>query len=245
MGFLTIFFALFFYLATIVLVAGVAYRIYEYARTPAPLKVPTMPAPLTRGGVALRLLGEVVLFRSLFRANKWIWLFGMLFHFGMLLVLLRHFRYFVDLNNIIWFWVALIQPFGKYASFAMLIGMMGLLGRRIVVERIRYISNPSDYLMLVLLIFIAATGMLMTFVIPIDIDAFKAFTQGLLTFSWSTLPANPVLLLHLTSVFLLMLIFPISKLLHAPGVFFSPSRNQVDNSREKRHLAPWAAKLEK
>jgi hypothetical protein len=42
-----------------------------------------------------------------------------------------------------------------------------------------------------------------------------------------------------------MIIFPISKLLHAPGVFFSPSRNQVDNPREKRHLAPWAAELEK
>jgi len=43
----------------------------------------------------------------------------------------------------------------------------------------------------------------------------------------------------------LMIIFPISKLMHAPGLFFSPSRNQIDNPREKRHLAPWAAELEK
>jgi hypothetical protein len=28
-------------------------------------------------------------------------------------------------------------------------------------------------------------------------------------------------------------------------VFFSPSRNQVDNPRESRHLAPWAAKLDR
>jgi hypothetical protein len=27
-------------------------------------------------------------------------------------------------------------------------------------------------------------------------------------------------------------------------VFFSPTRNQVDNPREQRHLAPWAAELE-
>ena len=33
-----------------------------------------------------------------------------------------------------------------------------------------------------------------------------------------------------------MLVFPFSKLLHAPGVFFSPTRNQVDNAREQRHL---------
>jgi hypothetical protein len=37
-----------------------------------------------------------------------------------------------------------------------------------------------------------------------------------------------------------MIIFPYSKLLHMPGLFFSPSRNQVDNPREKRHIAPWA-----
>jgi hypothetical protein len=32
-----------------------------------------------------------------------------------------------------------------------------------------------------------------------------------------------------------MIVFPFSKLLHAPGVFFSPSRNQADNSRERRY----------
>ena len=44
--------------------------------------------------------------------------------------------------------------------------------------------------------------------------------------------------MHLALVALLMLIFPFSKLLHAPGVFFSPTRNQVDDPRERRHLAP-------
>ena len=41
-----------------------------------------------------------------------------------------------------------------------------------------------------------------------------------------------------------MIVFPFSKLVHAAGVFFSPSRNQIDDSRERRHLAPWAARLE-
>jgi hypothetical protein len=54
-----------------------------------------------------------------------------------------------------------------------------------------------------------------------------------------------VLLVHLGLVALLMLIFPISKLLHAPGLFFSPTRNQTDNPREARHVAAWAAALDK
>ena len=41
-----------------------------------------------------------------------------------------------------------------------------------------------------------------------------------------------------------MAVFPFSKLLHAPGLFFSPTRNQADDSRERRHIAPWAARGE-
>ena len=52
------------------------------------------------------------------------------------------------------------------------------------------------------------------------------------------------LLAHLALVALLMVIFPISKLLHAPGIFFSPTRNQVDNPREARHIAAWAAEFD-
>nr|MDJ0890000.1 nitrate reductase [Gammaproteobacteria bacterium] len=80
-----------------------------------------------------------------------------------------------------------------------------------------------------------------------DIIALKAFLLSLMYFDWlnmQPLPGDPILVLHLTLVAALMIIFPFSKLLHAPGVFFSPSRNQVDNPRERRHLAPWAAKLE-
>jgi nitrate reductase gamma subunit len=68
---------------------------------------------------------------------------------------------------------------------------------------------------------------------------------GLMRFDLQPLPADPVLLVHLTLVALLMVVFPISKLLHAPGLFFSPTRNQADTSREARHIAAWAAALEK
>jgi nitrate reductase gamma subunit len=53
-----------------------------------------------------------------------------------------------------------------------------------------------------------------------------------------------MLYVHLALVATLMIIFPISKLLHVPGIFFSPTRNQVDNPREQRHVAAWAEKAE-
>jgi len=241
MSFWTVFYALLFYIAFFVLVIGVGYRIYRFAKSPAPLKIPTTPAPVTQSGVVLRMFREVVFFESLFKGTKWTWVFSWAFHMGMLLVLVRHLRYFTDP---VWGPVVLIQPLGIYAGLVMLVGLAGLWARRFLVDRVRYISAPSDHLMLILLLLIAASGLMMTFVVHTDVVSVKGFFRGLMTFSWQPIPGDPVLLIHLLLVALLMLVFPFSKLLHAPGIFFSPSRNQVDNPREKRHLAAWARKLE-
>jgi len=239
MSALTIVYAALFYAATAIFVVGVALKIAQYARTPVPLKIPTTPAPMTRGGVAWRMLREVTLFESLYRANKWIWLFGWMFHVALAVVLVRHLRYFVEP---VWLLVEVAQPFGIYAGFAMLAGLAGLWARRFLVERIRYISTLSDHLMLALLVAIAATGLAMKYLAHSDIVAVKTFMLGLLAFDWQPLPADPVLMLHLALVAVLMTIFPASKLLHAPAVFFSPTRNQADDSRERRHLNAWAGK---
>jgi len=233
MSLLTITFALLFYFATAVLVIGLVLRIRLYAKTPAPLRIPTTPAPTTSAGVWRRMFFEVTLFNSLFKANKWIWIFGWLFHFALLLVLLRHLRYFTDP---VWSWVALLQPLGAYAAFVMIAGLAGLWARRLLVDRVRYISSPSDHLMLALLLAIGLSGLGMKYLAPTDIVALKAFFLGLMYFDWQPLPGDRLLLLHLLLVALLMIVFPFSKLLHAPGVFFSPTRNQVDNARERRHL---------
>jgi len=240
MSALSVFYALLFYAAAGILVAGVLARCWRYARTPQPLKIPIPPAPTTRGGVALRMLAEVTLFRSLFRSNKWIWLFGWVFHAALLAVLLRHLRYFTEP---VWYWVELIQPVGLYAAFAMLAGLAGLWVRRFLVDRVRYITSISDHLMLALLVAIAGSGLAMKYFAHTDIVALKAFFLGLMVFDWRPLPADPLLLIHLTLVALLMLVFPVSKLLHAPGVFFSPSLNQVDDARERRHAAGWSVSL--
>ncbi len=221
-----------FYLATLVLLLGVTRKIVIYARTPAPYKIPTTPAPTTMLGVVGRMVRETVLFESLFKASKWTWIFGWIFHFAMLIVLIRHLRYFTEP---VWVWVAILSPFGVYAAWAMLFGLAGLWGRRFLVDRVRYISSPSDHLMLILLLAIVITGLMMKHVWHTDIVAVKAFFLGLMRFDLAPLPRDPLLLTHLGLVAVLMTVFPVSKLLHAPGVFFSPTRNQADNPREFRY----------
>jgi len=238
---MSILIAALFYLASAVFIVGVAMKIVNYAKTPSPLKIPTTPAPKTTGGVVLRMLREVMFFESLFKSNLWLWGCGIVFHLGLLLVFLRHLRYFTHpVPELIVF----VQPFGIYGGMAMAAGLVGLWVRRIFVERVRYISTPSDHLMLALLLTLACSGLAMTYFLHTDIVAVKSFFLGLMRLSIETLPVSGVLLVHLGLAALLFLIFPYSKLMHAPGVFFSPTRNQVDNPRESRHLASWAAEME-
>ncbi len=235
---LSVVFAILFYAATLLLIVGVARKIALYARTPAPLKIPVTPAPLTKAGVVWRMTKEVTVFRSLFFSNKWIWLFGWMFHVALALVLARHLRYFTEP---VWGWVVLIQPFGKYAAFAMIAGLAGLWARRFLVDRVRYISSLSDHLMLALLMAIALSGLGIKYLSHTDIVDIKAYMLGLMYFDWQPLPADGFVLLHFTLIITLMVVFPISKLLHAPGMFFAPTRTQVDNPREVRHTAGWTA----
>jgi len=238
-------------LATLFMLGGLARKARQYRATPAPLKIPVTPAPKTTGGVVLRLAKEVVLFASLFRASKWTWLFGWLFHVSLLLAFVRHLRYIIDPDGIFGFMMPVIglwivQIAGQYAAFGMLIGLGGLLARRFLVARVRYISAPSDYLMLVLIMLIAFSGFLMSFVpgFSVDIVAVKVFMLGIMNFNLQNLPEGTALVAHLLLVVVLGFVLPISKLLHIPGVFYAPTRNQVDNPREKRHIVDWAKPLD-
>ena len=246
---LDVLYAILFYAATLILVTGIIVKIKQYAQTPAPLKIPTTPAPVTQTGVVWRMVTEIVFFNSLWKGNKWTWIFGWMFHLCLLLAFFRHLRYIMTPDSWLGFmWPLidnwLVQFAGRYAGFGMLIGLLGLFGRRLFVDRVRYISSPSDYAMLILIFAIAGSGMMMSFVSHTDIMQLKEFVLGLAYLQWQHLPSDGLLLTHLSLVILLMIIFPVSKLLHAPGIFFSPTRNQVDNPREKRHLAAWARKLE-
>lgn len=243
---LSYFYVFLFYIAMAVLVVGMIQAIRLYMSVPAPLKVPVTPAPITMGGVVYRMFTEVVFFNSLFRSSKWTWIFGWIFHLSLLLAFFRHLRYVVGPDTFLWPLVnlELVQSAGKYAGFAMVVGLVGLFGRRIFVDRVRYISSPSDYLMLILLAAIAGTGLMMSFVDHVDIVQLKAFIMGLFLFDWQNIPTDTLLLTHVSLVLLLAVIAPASKLLHVPGLFFAPTRYQVDNPREQRHISEWGAALE-
>ncbi len=213
------------YLALLIFVVGVVLRIVKYFRTPSKFLLPIFPAPATRTGVVLRVLREVFLFESLFRASKWTWLFGWLFHVALFVVLLRHLFFIVDP---VWDWVIWLFPYGDLAAAMMLFGLLGLSARRFLVDRIRYISTPSDHLMLLLLVVICVSGLLLANVTFVDLSAVRNYALGLRVLQINELPTSLVLNIHLSSVILLVVIFPFSKLMHFIAPVFSPPHTQTN-----------------
>jgi nitrate reductase gamma subunit len=70
MLFLTNLGAQLFYMAATILTGGLIFKILQYGRTLALLKMPTISAPVARGEVAIRLLKEVTVFTRLFKSKQ-------------------------------------------------------------------------------------------------------------------------------------------------------------------------------
>jgi nitrate reductase gamma subunit len=261
----------------IIFIVGFVKKIVGWAKTPVPFPIPTTcgqqetlswikPAkidnPTTGFGVFVRMLLEILFFRSLFRNTKmelregdklsyewekWLWLFALAFHYSFLTVLLRHLRFFLEpvpgcvkfLESMDGF-LQIGLPGIMISGILLLAALLFLLLRRIFIPQIRYISLASDYFPLFLIMGIAITGILMRYFIRVDIAGIKELTIGLVTFH----PIIPdgiggLFYVHLFFVSVFIAYFPFSKLMHAGGIFMSPTRNLTTNTRATRHINPW------
>ncbi len=239
MSALSLFFVALSYAAGLVFFLGLACKLLGYATTPSPLKIPTTPHPTTAWGVIKRNIIEVTTFASLFKGNRWTWMGGYTFHAILVFVFVRHIRLFI---NPVPSLLAEIQPYALMVAMLLPLPLLYLLARRKMVDRYDYISSPADYFVLALLLFIGLSGLTLKFLAHSDMVGIKEFLMGLVMLSPVEMPAHPMFLIHFSLVLMLAFYFPFSKLLHAGGVFFSPTRTQVENTREVRHVNPWATK---
>jgi len=267
------------YLAIATFIVGFCYRVVQWAKSPVPFRIPTtcgqgysMPwikhdkleAPVNTSQVVARMFLEIVLFRSLWRntkaemhdgpqltyeSSKWLWLFGILFHYSFLVIVLRHLRLFLEPVPAILmpleFMDSILQigaPTMYLTDVTILLGLVLLFGRRLVNRQVKYISLANDYFPLYLIFTIALTGILMRFFLRTDVDivAIKRLAVGLATFQPAILSdIGSIFYIHLFLVSILLAYFPFSKLMHMGGVFLSPTRNMANDSRMKRHINPW------
>jgi nitrate reductase gamma subunit len=113
--------------------------------------------------------------------------------------------------------------------------------RRVASPQLRYISLVADYFPLFLILFIGLTGIGVRYFFRTDVAGVKQLMLSLVSFQPSVPDGlHPVLYAHLLLVCVLLAYFPFSKLMHAGGVFLSPTRNLANDNRRRRHVNPWA-----
>lgn len=223
------------YLSAGIFLVGVLYRFILWMKAPVPLRIVTTPAPKTRRGVAWRMAGDVLWFPSLIKADMPLWAAGWTFHMLLWMVLLRHLRYFL---YPVPGWVEGIQTAGLYAGYLIPIPLAALLIRRLATERNLYISILGDYFSLFLLLGISVSGFLLGVFFRTYIVDVKALALGLVHFNPVQVEVHWLFALHFLLVLVLLIYFPFSKLMHAGGLFLSPTRNQRADF-EKRFVNPW------
>jgi nitrate reductase gamma subunit len=215
------------YAAVLVFIVFFIRRILAWARVPVPFLIPTTGGqqkslpwiqhakwdnPFSKSGVFMRMLLEVVAFRSLFRNTRtklrenrvsysleiFLWVGALAFHYAFFTVLFRHLRFFTEpvplpvrvLENVDGFFrlevllntVQIGVPGVYLSGLVLLAAVTYLLLRRLFVPGVKYISLASDYFPLFLIIGIAFTGILMRYFTKIDVTAAKQLSMGLVTF---------------------------------------------------------------
>jgi nitrate reductase gamma subunit len=269
------------YIAFAIFVVGIVYKFIYWAKSAVPLKVPTtsgqqkslkfikrtiydrFDSPYTKWETAVRMILEIFAFRSLLkntryyldrlsqRDARWLWLFAILFHYCLLLVLIRHTKFFLEPVPSFVEMISELEAFkgvfipSVYVSGVTIIAALFLLWfRRIFLSRERCISLPSDHFALLLLLAIVISGNVMRYFIKVDISAVKGLLLSLMAFNIPQAvefanSIEPMFYIHFALGSFLLAYFPFSKLMHAGGIFFSPTRNMPNNNRAERHVNPW------
>jgi nitrate reductase gamma subunit len=263
--------------AVAIFAAGVIFRVWVWGRAPVPFRITSvggqqaslpwikhsrLDSPRNGREAALRMAFEVLLFRSLFRntrvrrgaghrpihdPDRLLWAAALAFHWALLIVLVRHLRFFLEpppaLLATVEHWDGFFQLTSPtlFASDLLLIGGLGfLVGRRLLDRQLRYISLPADYFPLFLLLAVAGSGIYMRYLAKVDLPAVKQLGMSLAALQ-PRLPdgLSAAFLVHLLLVSVLFAYFPFSKLMHMGGIFLSPTRNLANDNRRRRHVSPW------
>jgi len=216
------------YITVLVFLLGMSYRFYIWSSLPQPGKMTLFPVPSGNGGTFRAVLQEALLFPGLFKGDRVLWIFAWLFHASLALIIVGHLRVFTGVfDRLFTGWGIDVGKmsaiFGGAAGVVIFAAALLLLIRRTSVKRVKEVSNPTDFLALLLIASIILTGNMMRFGEHFDLNITRSYFSHLITFSFSdiVIPNSGIFLLHLMLVQLLVIFIPFSKILHFGGIFFT------------------------
>jgi len=181
---------------------------------------PEVPAPSSIKACALTFL-DSVLFARLFRVDPALWFAEWSFHASLLLVLLRHLRYFLDPVPA---WVWAVQTPGLIAGFLLPFTLGLVFAIRSSRRDEQYTSRPNMILLLLVLL-LSVKGLVMNLWLRPNLVDVKLFVLGILRLDPSPLPAQGLFLIHFAMALLLFAFIP-THIFTAPIVMMEARKRQ-------------------
>ena len=218
------------YVAVAVFVIGMAYQIYQWLRAPKTrIRTGYFPKVSTAQARWLKVAEDSLIFPQVILFDRWMWVFTILFHLGLLGAFVGHLRLiheFTPLANALGpkAMEQLSLWSGGFMGVALIVGLIYYLLRRLTFPY-KELSVLEDYVLLILLILTAIMGNLMRFFGDIHVADYRNYLQSLIVLKPAFPPALAASSIKWTLVFhvlfanLLFICFPFSKLVHVIATF--------------------------
>ncbi len=207
------------YITIIIFVVGLIWRLRTWWARPR-AKAVLFPAAKSNIGMVTRVARDIVLFGKTFSMSKSLWVMAVLFHMGLLLVVLGHLRTVMEIG-FLWNLLNLDAHGIESVAFGMgmtaggiiLVGVILLLSRRFT-PTMRIISIFEDYFVLFMLLVTILFGMVMRLWMPVHVEDIQHYARGVLTLQPAMEIHNAFFLWHFFLAQVLIIYLPFSKLIH-------------------------------
>jgi len=220
------------YVAVIVFVVGMTFRVIVWVKAPR-MQIQLGMFPKPRNGFIrfFKILKDSFIFPQTIEVDRWMWIFAILFHLALLIALAGHFRLvreFTFIANVIGQENLNILGAvgGGTVGIIMIFALIYYLFRRFS-SPYKELSVPEDFILIILLAAIIGLGDHMRFFGNIHTEDYRKYFVSILLFKPSFPQALAdsqtrwVLSWHVLSANLFVIYFPFSKLIHVIGAFFA------------------------
>lgn len=219
------------YIAGVIFILGVSYRIAGWMKVPVPFQLTLFPNPRNGAGRAAAVGTELLLFKSLYKNDRTLWFWAWLLHVSLVLVIGGHIvgiYFLMKQFTLVGLTAEASQAasalLGTVAGLALMIALAALFYRRLSDPEVKRLSDPADFVDLLLLLTVVITGNHMRLTtVHVDLPAIKAYMGNLLALNPTPIPENWVFISHFVLVNIFLIYFPFSKMLHFAGFLVNRS----------------------
>ncbi len=210
------------YLAILIFILGIAYRIWSWKRLPTGFSWGIFPQPTKWPVVSV--IWRAFAWPNLLRANAILWIGAILFHIGILMLFVGHLGNFIDMlgftENLGISHDATYQ-IGVYAGIIAAAAIIFFSIRRMLVAKGKEVSSFSDHFILWFLLVVVVIGIYAREFDEVSSDTVRGFALSVVRFNPVLPPENVWFLVHTLLAELFIIYAVAAKPMHLVGQFFT------------------------